>query len=138
MIPNELKKIIRRVVPRPRLMLRKICYFPVDTVDRLLGRRDELTPPRSLQIIGGECFEEIGQAFFGYFLRLCGLQPSEKVLEVGCGVGRMAVPLTRYLDSGGSYEGFDVAVDEVRWCQKNISTRYPRFHFHVSDVFNGT
>lgn len=137
MIPNELKKIIRRVVPRPKLMLRKIYYFPFDTLEKLAGRRDPLTPPRSLTLLGAEHFREVGGRFLEFFKELGGLQPGERVLEVGCGAGRMAVPLTRYLGRGGSYEGFDVAVDEVRWCQKNISARYPQFHFHVSDVFNG-
>ncbi len=140
-VTNKLKRTIKRFIPRPRLLLRKIYFFPVDTLDYALGRRDELTPPRSLMIIGGdrsqEVFHQIGQTFFRFFVDLCGLRPRERVLEVGSGVGRMAVPLTRYLEETGSYEGFDVIPDGIKWCQKHISSRFPNFHFSWANVFNG-
>ena len=61
--------------------------------------------------------------------------PHERVLEVGCGIGRMAVPLTGYL-SGGEYEGFDGMPKAIEWCQENISSEYPKFRFQVADVYN--
>lgn len=138
MMGRAFRRIVRRIVPRPKLTLRKIYYFPFDTLEKLAGRRDPLTPPRSLTLLGAGHFREVGERFLELFRELGGLRPGERVLEVGCGAGRMAVPLTRYLGRGGSYEGFDVAGDGVRWCQKSIASRYPNFHFHVSDVFNGT
>ena len=41
--------------------------------------------------------------------------PDHKVLEIGCGIGRMAVPLTQYL-STGTYDGIDVVADGINWC----------------------
>ena len=72
--------------------------------------------------------------FFQYFVQLGGLKPDENVLDVGCGIGRMAVPLTKYLK--GVYEGFDIGPEAIKWCQDNISRRYPKFYFQVADVFN--
>lgn len=61
------------------------------------------------------------------------LQPDHRVLDVGSGIGRMALPLTHYLSDQGIYYGFDIVEKGVSWCQKNISARYPNFHFlHVS------
>ena len=79
----------------------------------------------------------MGQEFLGYFTGLCELQPSDHVLDVGCGVGRMAIPLVDYLGSGGRYEGFEnVADDGTNWCTENISVRYPNFSFAHADIYN--
>lgn len=55
---------------------------------------------------------------------------------MGCGIGRMAIPLTEYLSEEGSYEGFDVVRRGVKWCQENITTRCPNFRFRLADVYN--
>jgi len=57
---------------------------------------------------------------------------------VGCGVGRMAVPLTGYLSPKGSYEGFDIVPAAIAWCVRSITRRFPRFHFQVADLYNKT
>jgi SAM-dependent methyltransferase len=81
-------------------------------------------------------FVEVGDRFLKYFVELGGLRPEHAVLEVGCGSGRMARPLTAYLTSG-TYDGFDVMVDDVRWCRRAISAQYSNFRFQVADVHNG-
>ena len=103
----------------------------------LLGRRDSLVPP--IRLIGYRAslaFKKNGEEFFKYYIELCGLKSSDKILDVGCGVARKAVPLTRYLDETGRYEGFDIIKAEIDWCKKSISTKYPNFHFQQVDVFN--
>jgi ubiquinone/menaquinone biosynthesis C-methylase UbiE len=81
-------------------------------------------------------FKKIGEEFLQYFIEFGGIKPNERVLDVGCGIGGMAVPLTRYLDKGGSYEGFDIVADGINWCRKKITSKYPNFHFQLADVFN--
>ncbi len=65
---------------------------------------------------------------------MCGLRPEEAVLDVGCGSGRVALALTDYLSPVGSYLGFDVAEQPIRWCKEHIEARYPNFHFVRLDV----
>ena len=84
--------------------------------------------------MGDGDFEAIGEEFFRYFVNLCGLEPNQRVLDVGCGAGRMALPLTRYLRDGGSYEGFDLLEEHIRWCCDHIAARHPRFRFVHADV----
>ncbi|QJX01306.1 class I SAM-dependent methyltransferase [Frigoriglobus tundricola] len=70
----------------------------------------------------------------GNFRDLCGLQPTERVLDVGSGTGRMAIPLTTYLTSG-TYAGLEIVGESVRWCQRAYG-RHPNFRFHHADVRN--
>ena len=55
---------------------------------------------------------------------------------MGSGIGRMAVPLTEYLSSVGSYEGMDIVAEGINWCKKKITPRYPNFQFHLADIYN--
>jgi SAM-dependent methyltransferase len=68
-------------------------------------------------------------------VKLGDLRPTDKVLEIGCGIGRMAVPLTQYL-STGTYDGMDVVAEGINWCGQNITPAYPAFRFHHMDVAN--
>jgi SAM-dependent methyltransferase len=98
---------------------------------------EELIPPELLaSSIGGGDFRRIGLEFLGYFKDLCQLEPNEQVLDVGCGVGRMALALTTYMTSPGRYEGFDIAPAAIDWCSEQIAPRYPNFHFQLADVYN--
>jgi ubiquinone/menaquinone biosynthesis C-methylase UbiE len=96
-----------------------------------------LPPPEIRAYVGSaDNFFEIGNEFLGFFKSKCDLKPDESVLDVGCGIGRMAIPLTFYMNNGGRYEGFDVVKRGIMWCQNNISPRYPNFRFHHSDIRN--
>ena len=81
-------------------------------------------------------FEAVGDEYFGFFTGLCGLRPEEHVLEVGSGVGRLALPLTRYLTPEGRFEGLDIVPEGVAWCNEQISSRFPNFGFKVADIYN--
>jgi SAM-dependent methyltransferase len=131
-----MKKRLTRLVPRfLKPALRGIYYLPLDVIDAVKGR-DSMIPPRSMIFIGSGDFTWIGREFKGYFVQLGGLQSNERVLDVGCGIGRMAVPLTDYLSPDGEYWGFDIVEKGVDWCRKRISPKYANFHFHHSDVYN--
>jgi len=86
--------------------------------------------------VGDGPFKEIGEAFLTYFVELAGLQPHERVLEIGCGIGRMAIPLTGYLNRNGRYEGMDISKTCIDWCRENITPKHPNFHFVHADLFN--
>ncbi len=131
-------KHVREILPRPvRSFLRKAYYFPKDLRNRVVGKRKDLVPPtRMVTTIGGGDFEAVGREFLPLFRDLGKLQPSHAVLDVGCGVGRMAVPLTSFLDARARYEGFDITPEEIAWCRNHITPRFPNFNFQLSDVYN--
>lgn len=106
----------------------------------LLGRRGIPRPPQELMLAIGSTdddnFTQIGDEFLHYFIELTSLKPYENVLDVGCGAGRMAIPLTKYLNRRGHYEGFDIHKACVDWCKSNITPRYPNFRFQWADILN--
>jgi ubiquinone/menaquinone biosynthesis C-methylase UbiE len=106
-------------------------------MNNLLQRNKIPIPPTELQeSVGGAGFEAIGKQFFQYFQSYCALQPHEKILDVGCGCGRIAIPLTPYLANGGCYAGFDINRNAIAWCQENITSRFPNFHFTYVNLYN--
>jgi SAM-dependent methyltransferase len=69
-------------------------------------------------------------------LNMAGLRPHHDVLDVGCGIGRIARYLCDYLDPSSRYEGFDVMPERVGWCQEHISPRFPNFRFQLVSLWN--
>jgi SAM-dependent methyltransferase len=92
-------------------------------------------PPQDLaDVVGGGW--EIGGDHLAQLTGLGALQPDEHVLDVGCGVGRTAIPLTSHISPRGGYEGFDIWPEAIEWCRREITSRYPNFRFTHVDLFN--
>lgn len=83
-----------------------------------------------------EDFLKVGYLIHDNLRRLCGLQPHHAVLDVGCGWGRLAIPLTRFLAVDGRYVGLDVAERAIAWCRQHIGRDNSPFTFHFIDVAN--
>lgn len=132
---NSASRIKRDISSILRSIRKKIRYLPIDILDGLKGR-DPLTPPRSLVEVGDGEFKKVGEEFKKYFIELGHLKPDDRVLDVGCGNGRMAVPLTDFLSRRGEYWGFDIVKKGITWCQNHITPEFPNFHFQHCDIYN--
>ena len=130
--------IIQRQILRPlKRHAREIRYSALDFVDFVLGRSDDLTPPRRMVArIGGGGFTAGGQDFLPYFIHYGGLQPDDSILEIGSGAGRMAVALSGYLNAQGRYDGLDIMPDAVAWCREHITAQFKNFRFQLADIYN--
>ncbi len=95
-----------------------------------------MVPPRKMIFVGDGDYKSVGLEFRDLFTKYGGLKPEHRVLDVGCGTGRMAVPLTGYLAPNSEYHGFDIVKRAIDWCQKNITPRHPNFHFSHCDIHN--
>ena len=126
---------LKRLVPPPvRRALKNSQGAILDLIDSARGLH---VPPRRLRgFVGDGDFTATGEEHLRYFIKYGKLRPEHKVLDVGCGIGRMALPLTRYLSPQGEYYGFDPTVKSVRWCSEHITRRYPNFHFELVDLRN--
>jgi ubiquinone/menaquinone biosynthesis C-methylase UbiE len=96
-----------------------------------------LPPSEAADSVGSSySFTKVARDFLGYFVQRAGLRRSDRVLDVGCGVGRMAYSLAHYLTAKARYEGFDIVDSSIRWCQQEITPRFPHFHFRTVELYN--
>ncbi|MEA2174987.1 MAG: hypothetical protein QOD00_2579 [Blastocatellia bacterium] len=105
----------------------------------MFGGLARYVPPVSSMFDGLASLEDFkaqGDEFLKIFQDVCGLQPDEAILDVGCGIGRKTLPLTQYLGAQGRYEGIDITRAGIEWCQEKITPDYPNFHFQHIDVLN--
>ena len=74
--------------------------------------RTKPVPPVELLFDGSRSAEEFkanGEGFTRFMLvQYARLQPTERVLDIGCGNGQKARALTKYLGTSGSDEGVDI------------------------------
>jgi len=123
-------------VPVPlKKILKYVYYTSLDLVDTLTFRRDKNYPPRRLNFVGSADFKAVGDEFLNHFFTLGGLKSSDRVLDIGSGIGRMAIPLTGVLKEG-SYEGFDIDKRGIKWCQEHITPKHKNFNFQYVDLYN--
>lgn len=127
-----LRNLYYRLPVGARYQIRRLIYLPQD----LFRKRKSLVPPKGLMFTGSGGYESIGRQFFGYFLKFGDITPESSILDIGSGIGRMAVPFTDYLSATGRYEGFDIVKLGVDWCTKNITSKYPNFNFRLIPLKN--
>jgi SAM-dependent methyltransferase len=60
---------------------------------------------------------------------------STRVLDIGCGQGRLAIGLLRVLGDV-NYTGVDIHRDSIEWCRRHIEARHPACRFFRLDVYN--
>lgn len=68
-------------------------------------------------------------------LQKCGLQADHRILEIGCGIGRMVHELAPFLD-GGTYVGFDISEVAIDWLNEHYAPLLPNFQFDWIDIHN--
>jgi SAM-dependent methyltransferase len=82
---------------------------------------------------GAGDFIKQGEEWKNFFIEN-GLKSNHTFLDIGSGIGRIALGLKHYLK--GEYHGFEAIKTGVDWCQKNISSKYPNFNFKWVPLHN--
>jgi SAM-dependent methyltransferase len=123
----------RRLASRARSAL----YRLASPLDRLIRWRDRaVLPPAHLRIYYYGTWNPTAFARarddITAELTSRGLRPEHRVLDIGCGIGNVALGLLGYLRGG--YDGVDIHPEAVAWCQQAITRHHPTFRFHRADV----
>jgi SAM-dependent methyltransferase len=100
-----------------------------------------ILPARHLRF-GGQEFKD--DAFFlasgcreaGRLIEKCGITPESRILDVGCGVGRLPIGILSHLENPPQYWGVDVDTDSINSCTRYIARHQSRFHFERINVLN--
>ncbi len=137
---NWKRRLYYALSPKMRRIARRVYYFPVDVFEGISGKRDAITPPKGKIFIGPGDFKRLGEKLTRDFIQYGGLQAHHHVLDIGCGIGRIAIPLTKFLNKDGAYEGFDIVEEGIDWCSTRITPKFPNFRFkHIplrNDLYN--
>lgn len=96
-------------------------------------------PPERLRMWVGpfsdaELFCRSGEQHAAEIAHFCHLSSHARVLDVGCGCGRIARALPGILGANGHYEGIDVARPLIAWCKEHLEPQLPNFRFSFVDV----
>ena len=86
-------------------------------------------PRRRDWILVGSNFWPEACAVLEALVNEAGLRRVETVLDIGCGVGRVAFALSYYLSPSGRYEGLEPVRRWVRWNRAVVGARFRNFRF---------
>lgn len=81
------------------------------------------------ELVGGGDPIINGDLNFALLDRLLSLSPDMRVLDFGCGCGRLALPLLEYLNDSGHYLGIDIIQELVQFCRQEIAPHYSNSEF---------
>ncbi len=118
--------------------IRSAAYRLLSPIERAWrGRNAELLPPFHLRMY------YYGTGRLEVFARQCadarleltsrGLRPTDRVLDIGSGIGNLPIGLAAdYLTLG--YDGIEINPEAVACCQSVITPRHPQIRFHGADL----
>jgi len=100
----------------------------------------ELVPPVELMLREGiSVLEEWFRWGDEWSMLLCvygHMTRGSSVLEIGCGLGRVAFPLRYVLSGSGSYDGFEICQYKIEFLERTFHQAYPNFRFVWADLHN--
>jgi SAM-dependent methyltransferase len=99
-------------------------------------------PPESLRFMDSteEKFMIGGDIVLSWIKQYSSLGETSRVLDIGCGYGRLAHALLRSGTFSGTYNGMDILAPHIAWCNEhlgNLEAYDGTYKFHYMDIKNG-
>jgi SAM-dependent methyltransferase len=112
----------------------------IDTVvKQVLVLPDEQLPPvwmmNKIGSHSAQHFKNTASWSFVELVRRGRLSTLSRVIDIGSGCGRLAMPFSLLIKEG-EYYGTDVFEDGINWCTQNVTPRNPGFKFFLQRVEN--
>jgi SAM-dependent methyltransferase len=83
------------------------------------------------EIVGGGDTLQIPKHYIPILIEEELLTKSSRVLDVGCGCGRVSAAIAQFVDAEGSLRGIDIVPGLVEFCDRQISSRYKSSEFYL-------
>ncbi|MBI3762423.1 MAG: class I SAM-dependent methyltransferase, partial [Chloroflexi bacterium] len=83
-----------------------------------------------------EGFLSSGQAEADRLVQRFGLTASTRLLDIGCGPGRLAIGVLSRFKNFQHYRGIDIVKKRIDWCQRHITRHHPGFQFIYLNLQN--
>ena len=108
--------------------------------EKYVKYKGSILPPKHLRLCSRDYRDD------RYFLKSAELEAerlrtrldcdlSSRVLDIGCGAGRLAIGILRRIGDI-DYYGLDVLRDRIDWCNRFLARSHPSFHFLFLDVYS--
>lgn len=136
MAPRILRRLIAVAPPGLRRTLAGALLDVKSLPARLADPKRRAEPWAFVHNVGDGDFVAVGAQLVRHLQDHAALQPSDRVLDIGCGNGRVAEQLSPLLAQGGRYVGFDLSPAGVRACRRRFAGQ-PHMVFEHLDVWNG-
>ena len=134
---SSLRANLKQLFPRPLTTFLGNASGDIKDLRARVSGNGPPQPFRVLHNLGIADYHETGRTLAEELASKTGLEPNWSVLDIGCGTGRVAVPLVKKLDGRGSYIGFDVSARAVTWARRHISGFGTPVRFFSFDIANG-
>lgn len=132
---NILRKLYYAVPASWRLRLRVIVFWPYDLLFPPGHYHGIPLPLRGKIFTGAGQFIATGERLVQFAERVAHLRPLSTVLDIGCGLGRLAYPLSQKLVPPGNYIGFDPMPEAIAWCEQHFQ-KFAWMRFVHAGLFN--
>lgn len=79
--------------------------------------------------VGGSDPEAVGNACYSILERYITIDADSRLLDFGCGIGRVTLSVLNHTPTVGHITGFDIMPQVISFCDANIATAFPRTSF---------
>jgi SAM-dependent methyltransferase len=81
--------------------------------------------------VGGSDPEAVGDICYKILKRYIEINDNSKLLDFGCGIGRVALSVLKHTPHINRMTGLDIVPQLVNFCRENISAAFPQTHFQL-------
>lgn len=136
MAPRFIRKLAGAAPPAVRRALAGALLDLKSLPARLSDPARRAEPWAFVHNVGDGDFVAVGAQLLRNLQDHAGLARRDRVLDIGCGNGRVAEQLAPFLKGAGSYVGFDISRPGIQACRRRFAAQ-PQMAFEHLDVWNG-